>query len=219
MKISIEDGDNVTQNEMKQYSDDQALTAERKKGIKVMDREKAPLRKKGLPGKKPTSENELKGIIENLTQELKKREDELLLAEDKAIRAQAETENFKKRMSRENIEARKYAAASIIEDLLPSLDNLEKAVAHVQGDAPEVAQLRQGVEMVGKQVADVLKKHGLVKIDVVGKPYDPETSEALQMVETTEYEDGIVLEEFFPGFKFKDRVIRPAKVTVAKRPE
>ncbi len=218
MKISIEDGDNVTQNDTTQIGDDQALTAERKKGIKVMDREKAPLKKKGLPRRKPTSETELKGIIENLTQELKKREEELLRAEDKAVRAQAETENFKKRMSRENIEARKYAAASIIEDLLPSLDNLEKAVSHVQGDTPEVVQLRQGVEMVGKQVADVLKKHGLTKIDVVGKPYDPETSEALQMVETAEYEDGIVLEEFFPGFKFKDRVIRPAKVTVAKNP-
>lgn len=176
--------------------------------------------KQKLFGRKKGHGEKFKIIIENLQEELMKREEELQTAKNKALLAVADADNFRKRLAREGDEAKRYAASSISEELLPVLDNLEKAVASAKNneDAAQVDTLRQGVELVIKQLMETLKGYGLKKLKVVGKPFNPETSEAIQMVETDEMEDGYVIDEYIAGYKFKDRVIRPAKVVVAKNP-
>jgi len=170
-------------------------------------KKKVNLKKKDLPRKKKTDVSELKERVANLTEELNKREAELVEAENRALRAVADSENYKKRMSREGEDAKKYAVQQVMEAILPALDNLDKAVA--VAEKTEVGgQLVQGVEMVVQQLKEALSR----------KPFDPETSEALQAVEKDDVDDGVVVEEFSPGYSFKDRIIQHAKVVVAKNP-
>lgn len=178
-------------------------------------KKKVNLKKKDLPRKKKTDVSELKERVANLTEELNKREAELVEAENRALRAVADSENYKKRMSREGEDAKKYAVQQVMEAILPALDNLDKAVA--VAEKTEVGgQLVQGVEMVVQQLKEALSRYGLKRLDVLGKPFDPETSEALQAVEKDDVDDGVVVEEFSPGYSFKDRIIQHAKVVVAK---
>jgi len=178
--------------------------------------ESGELVKKELPKKKQTEAKELKDIINNLTEELKKREEELRAADEMAKRAVAEMENFKKRIAREREEESRYARASLVEALLPVLDNLEKAVEASKEEGSDPNSLREGVEMVRRQLADILARNGLEKVTSLGKDFDPETMEAVHMIESEQHDDGVVTAEFSPGYRFKDRLIRHAKVQVSK---
>lgn len=177
----------------------------------------ARITKKELPRRKKDDETaELRRMVDNLTEELKKRETELVAAEDRAMRAVADAENFKKRLQREREEESRYANASLVEALLPALDNFEQAIAAAKSGEVDVDSLTEGVDMVHRQIMDVLKRRGLDRIEAVGAPFDPETMEAVRLLESGEHEDNEVVEEYIPGYRFKDRVIRHAKVRVAK---
>ncbi len=151
----------------------------------------------------------LKGQVEILSKELAE-------TRDNTMRAIAEAENYKKRLARENEEHEKYAALSIVEQLLPALDNLTKALEIAEKEVGEHSRLSEGVTLIHGQIMNILGKKGLQKIDILGKPFDPILCEALQMIETDEFKEGHVVEEFASGYKFNDRVLRPAKVAVAK---
>lgn len=137
--------------------------------------------------------------------------------EDKFMRLYADTENFKKRMSRESAEREKYYNEGIIRELLPVLDNLERAIAHA-GENGEGGGLVEGIRMVRKQFRDVLAKFGVREVECIGLQFDPATQQAMMQVETADYEEGAVVEEFQKGYYLNDRILRPAMVTVAKKP-
>ncbi len=149
--------------------------------------------------------------------ELEKLRKEAAGLEDKYVRLYAETENFKKRMVRESAEREKYYNEGIIKELLPVLDNLERALGHVGEGSPDNG-LAEGVRMVRKQFMDVLTKFGVTQVECVGLPFDPAKQQAMMQVETEDYEEGTVVEEFQKGYFLNDRILRPAMVTVAKRP-
>lgn len=142
-------------------------------------------------------------------QKLKAERDSLL---DRLARAQAEFDNARKRASREQQEFRDYAVADAIKSLLPAMDSLERAL-HVQSDARE---LRNGVELIYKQLLAALSKLSVNPIAAKGEAFDPRYHEAIEMVETGDVPDHQVLEELQRGYKFKDRLLRPAMVKVAK---
>jgi molecular chaperone GrpE len=144
-------------------------------------------------------------------QKLKAERDSLL---DRLARAQAEFENARRRASKEQQEFRDYAAADAIRPLLPVIDSFERALL-VKSDPGD---FRSGVELIYKQLQDALAKLGVRAIPAKGEPFDPHVHEAIEMVETSDAADHEVIEELQRGYKFKDRLLRPAMVKVAKNP-
>ena len=144
-------------------------------------------------------------------QKLRAERDSLL---DRLARAQAEFENARRRAVKEQQEFRDYAAADAIKSLLPAMDSLERAL-QVKADA---ADLRNGVELIYKQLQDALAKLGVKAIAAKGEQFDPHVHEAIEMVETSDAADHEVIEELQRGYKIKDRLLRPAMVKVAKNP-
>ena len=144
-------------------------------------------------------------------QKLKVERDSLL---DRLARTQAEFENARRRAAKEQQDFRDYAAADAIKALLPVIDSFERAL-QVKSE-PE--DFRNGVELIYKQLQDVLTKLGVRAIPAKGEPFDPRFHEAIEMVETTDAPDHHVLEELQRGYKVKDRLLRPAMVKVAKNP-
>lgn len=144
-------------------------------------------------------------------QKLKKERDSLL---DRLARQQAEFENARRRASKEQQDYREYALADSIKSLLPVVDSLERAL-QVKSDA---AELRSGVDLIYKQLLAALAKLSVNPIVSKGEAFDPRLHEAIEMVETSDAPDHQVLEELQRGYKFKDRLLRPAMVKVAKNP-
>lgn len=146
---------------------------------------------------------------------------EALAAEkDRYVRLYAEFENYKKRTGRETDEFRKYANEKVLKEMLPVLDNLERAIVHVK-EAPEegVGKLLEGVELIRKQFADVLARFEVTPIPARGRPFDPQVHQAVSQQETPDAPDGSVVEELQRGFFYKERVLRPAMVVVARNPK
>ena len=148
-------------------------------------------------------------VTESEIQKLKAERDSLL---DRLARAQAEFENARRRASKEQQEFRDYAVADAIKSLLPVLDSLERAL-QVKSDE---AELRSGVELIYKQLLAALAKLSVHPIVSKGEAFDPRFHEAVEMVETTDAPDHQVVEELQRGYKFKDRLLRPAMVKVAR---
>jgi molecular chaperone GrpE len=131
---------------------------------------------------------------------------------DRLARAQAEFENARRRAAKEQQDYRDFAAADAIKSLLPVIDSFERAL-QVKS---EPGDFRSGVELIYKQLQDALAKLGVRAIPAQGEPFDPHYHEAIEMVETSQAPDHEVLEELQRGYKFKDRLLRPALVKVAK---
>jgi len=131
---------------------------------------------------------------------------------DRLARAQADFDNARKRASREQQEYRDYALTDVVKSLLPVLDSFDRALEH----NAEATEFRSGIELINKQLHDVLTKLGLRPIPAKGEPFDPHLHQAVEMVDTTEVEDHHVLDELQRGYKLKDRLLRPAMVRVAR---
>lgn len=156
--------------------------------------------------------------IEKLRQQLQLKEEEAKNYYDRFLRQVAELDNFKKRTLREKEEAIRYANEHIIKDLLPLLDNLERAVTHAKGGG-NGKPLAAGVEMILKEFFNVLGKHGVVQISAAGDLFDPGKHEAMAQIETDAHAPNTVVEEHHKGYLLHDRLLRPALVTVAKSPD
>ena len=136
----------------------------------------------------------------------------LAAQKDLHLRLAADFENFKRR-SRQEIETRSAAQKdSLIADLLPVIDNLERAVA--SGGSSDSAQFHQGVEMTLKQLQQMLRQHGIESDEIVGKPFDPHRHEALAQGHDPAHADNAVLTILQRGYRQGEKVVRPAKVTV-----
>jgi molecular chaperone GrpE len=149
---------------------------------------------------------------------------------DRLLRTTADLDNYKKRAAREKIESAQYALFSLLQKLLPVLDNFEMALAAAQTahqahpDATNVgndklASLRSGIVMVQQQLKAALTEAGLEEIDAAGQPFDPNFHEAIAHQESTDTPEGHVSQQLRKGYKFKERLLRPATVMVAKKPE
>ncbi|SHE38259.1 molecular chaperone GrpE [Desulfofundulus australicus DSM 11792] len=150
-------------------------------------------------------------------QELERRlAEQTALAQDyfqRLARMQADFENYRRRMNREREEWFKYASQSLVAELLPVVDNFERALAAKEDDP---AQVVAGVEMIYRQLMDVLTREGLSPVPAVNEPFDPARHEAIMQEETDSYPDNTVIEELRRGYYFKDRLLRPALVKVAR---
>lgn len=135
---------------------------------------------------------------------------------DKLLRLAAEFENYKKRMERERSLALKYAEEQVFKELLPSIDNLERAIEQGQ-KAGNAGDLIAGVELTYKGLMSALEKFELLPMKSIGNPFDPNIHEALAMEASDEVDPNRVLREFEKGYMYKDRLLRPAKVVVAKK--
>ena len=136
---------------------------------------------------------------------------------DLAFRAHAELENFRKRVNREREEDARYRAAPLARDLLPVIDNLDRAV-HAAGQAASAEDLIQGVEMVLRQFAETLGRHQVTAIPAAGESFDPNRHEAISQIPTAEHPPMTILQEVERGYLLHDRVLRPSKVIVASAP-
>ena len=135
------------------------------------------------------------------------------------LRTTADFDNFKKRAAREKQEAIKYANESLLEKLVPVLEHLDMALAAAQAAGPEAGQsLQAGVSMICQQFRHVLAEAGLEELDALGKLFDPHVHEAISQQETLDVPEGQVVQQLRKGYKFRDRLLRPASVVVAKQP-
>jgi len=156
--------------------------------------------------------------LDSLRQELAAKELEAKTNYDRFLRQVAELDNFKKRTARERDDAIRFANEAMIKDLLPVVDNLERAVAHAAGGG-NGKPIVEGVEMVLKGLLDVLGKHGVTQISALGQSFDPSKHEAMAQVESESHEPNAVVDELHKGYMLRDRLLRPALVSVAKAPE
>lgn len=153
-------------------------------------------------GSQPQSEDELKKIRDE--------RDNLF---DRLARLQAEFDNYRKRSAKENSEFRDYAVGEAAKLFLPVIDNLTLALRNTAG-SPE--DFRKGVDLIHRQLADALQKLNVQQVPAKGQPFDPRVHEAIEVVESNVVPDHHVLEELQPGYRIKERLLRPAMVRVAK---
>ena len=142
-------------------------------------------------------------------------EAELAAAQDAALRAQADAMNVQRRSEQEIDKARKFALERFCGDLLGVVDNLERAMES-SSDAGGDAALIEGIELTHKGFMDVLTKYGVVPVDPMGEPYDPETAQAMSMVEQPDAEPNTVVAVMQKGYTLNGRLLRPAMVMVSK---
>ena len=133
--------------------------------------------------------------------------------QDRLLRTAAEFDNYRKRMDRERRDLAEYTAGEAIKDLLPIIDNLERALQASALDEP----LRKGVELIHKQMLEILRRRGVTPIEALGADFDPNVHEAVTQEESAQHREGEVMEELQRGYKVGDRLLRPAMVKVATR--
>jgi molecular chaperone GrpE len=136
---------------------------------------------------------------------------------DAALRARADLDNYRKRVAREKEDAIRYANNSLLESLLPILDNFELGLDAAK-NAPEAVGIVQGLQMVRKQLEDFLRDHGVEIVNAEGNRFDPNLHDAVAHEPSSDIKEGTVIRQLRKGFKLKERLIRPASVIVSKGP-
>ncbi|MBJ6725616.1 nucleotide exchange factor GrpE [Geomesophilobacter sediminis] len=154
--------------------------------------------------------------IKELEEALAQKEQEAAANWDKFLRERADLENYRKRASREKEEILKYGNESFIMEILPAVDNLERALAHVEDESPVI----EGVKLTLSMLLGALKKHGVTPIETPpGTPFDPALHQAMTQVVSTEQAPNTVVAEFQKGYLINERLLRPAMVSVAIAPK
>ncbi len=165
----------------------------------------------------PSSEaNAVAADTERANTELTKLATDLDDLRQTLLRRQADFDNYRKRIEKERAEDSKRATARVIEGLIPVLDGFEHALA-AHRDA-EYENYRKGFELIYKQLLDNVTRLGAERLEPLGKMFDPHLHQAMDRAETTDHEDGTILQVFQPGYLFHGRVLRPAMVRVAVHP-
>ncbi len=146
--------------------------------------------------------------------------EEVAALKDQLLRLQADFENLRRRTLREKEEAYRYGHENLVKDLLPTVDNLERAVEHTrQSEGGDVEGLMQGVELVLRELQGVFGRYGVTEIEADGKPFDPEVHEAMAQAPDDERPPNTVVQVFQRGYQLHDHLIRPARVVVSKPSE
>ena len=162
-------------------------------------------------------ENDLAKLdpVKILEKDLLDVKNELTEQKDKFARLQAETDNFRKRLSREKEEFSQYANERLFKELLPIFDNFERALGDPSND---IKNLKEGLEMILKQFSSFLEKEKIEPIEAIGKKFDPMIHEVLTSEESSEHEENTIISQFVKGYTINNRVIRPSQVVISKKP-
>lgn len=161
--------------------------------------------------KKEDVPEELKGQIEEKDEQIKSLQEKLLYL-------QADFENFKKLKAKEKMDTLKFANEEIIKEFLPVVDNLEMALKHAES-TEDYKSIHEGVRITLNQFMKVLEKFGIVSVEAVGQKFDPNFHEAFYQEERDDVEPDTVVSELQKGYLLNDRLVRPSRVTVSKKPE
>ncbi|USD20834.1 nucleotide exchange factor GrpE [Microbulbifer variabilis] len=153
-----------------------------------------------------------------LHDEIIKLQEQLVVQKDLALRAQAEEQNARRRAQQDVDRARKFAVEKLLQDLLPVVDNLERALATIDSADESNKALVEGIELTHKSFVDTLTKNSVEVVDPAGEPFDPELHQAMTQVPNGEVEPNTVLEVFQKGYRLNGRLVRPAMVVVSKAP-
>jgi len=135
--------------------------------------------------------------------------------EDRYLRVNAEFENYKKRMLRESSDRFKFFNLDLIKELLPSLDNIDRAISHAKSDNTDLESIIVGLEMVDKMTHEVFEKFGVTRVKTVGEEFDPNIHQAVGVDDSASVPDNQVVEECLGGYTLHGRIIRPAMVRVS----
>ena len=167
--------------------------------------------------KEPVEEEEVKELtpLEQLQEDVRLKDEELLKQKDTFLREKAELENFKKRLTKEKEDFVQFANERLLKELVQIEDNMERAIS-----APNATleSLKEGVEMIQKQFAIFLKNQKVESIEAMEKPFDPNLHEVLNQQESDEYEENTVIQEYSKGYTLNGRLLRSAKVVISKKP-
>jgi molecular chaperone GrpE len=164
----------------------------------------------------PHAEPAPKGEIAPLEDRIAELEALAAEAKDRYLRLAADFDNYKRRSRQEQLETIQHASAELISRLLPGLDDLHKALDHKPDDVDEAWV--KGVELSVRKLEEAFRAHGLEAIEAVGKPFDPQFHEAIGHEESAEHPEGTIVQVLRPGYRIRDRVVRPALVKVARPP-
>ena len=151
-------------------------------------------------------------------EQIERLEEELAIAKDAVLRAQADSQNVTRRAEQDVEKARKFALERFCGELLPVVDNLERALEAAVGDDDIVKPIAEGVELTLKSFHDALKKFHIAVVDPAGEPFDPQLHQAMSMVENGEVEPNTVIAVMQKGYTLNGRLVRPAMVMVSKSP-
>ena len=171
---------------------------------------------RGALASEQASHQQAREQVESLQGSVKTLEEEKEEINNRFLRSVADLENYRRRTEREKEELRKYGIEKAVADLVPAVDNMERALAHAK-DQGESSSLVEGIGMVYRQILSALKKYGVQPFDSKGQPFDPQRHEAIQQVESAEHDTGTIVEEYQKGYFIHDRLLRPALVVVAIR--
>ena len=178
------------------------------------------------PQDDPAVAEELKGVPEELLDtgddELTKLREELEAAKQEVLYAKAETQNVRRRLEKDIADTRAYAATGFARDILSVSDNLARALEVIPADLREddkAKGLVAGIEATGREIEKVFAAHGITRIAAVGLPLDPNQHQAMIEVPSADAEPGTIVQELQAGYMIKDRLLRPAMVAVAKKPD
>lgn len=145
-------------------------------------------------------------------------EEELKECKDKNLRQLAEMENMRKRLQKEKLEMTRFSIENLITEFLIPMDNLENALKFTGQMSEETRQWAMGFQMILTQFKDILSGHGVVAFDSEGTQFDPHKHQAIEIEETDDQPEGLILKEFVRGYRSGERTIRPARVKIAKKP-
>lgn len=178
------------------------------------------------PQEDPAVAEELKGVPEDLieqeTDELAKLREELEAAKQETLYAKAETQNVRRRLEKDIADTRAYAATGFARDILSVSDNLARALDSISAELREDEKLKglvAGIEATGREIDKVFAAHGISRIAAKGLPLDPNQHQAMIEMPTADAEPGTIVQELQAGYMIKDRLLRPAMVAVAKKPD
>jgi len=169
--------------------------------------------------KETEEEIQNKPIIEEEIDETEKLKKQIKEEQEKYLRSLADMENTRKRMQKEKHDTTRFAVENVIGEFLAPLDNFENALSFIHQASEETQNWAKGFEMILTQFKDILSSHKVTPFFSEGQTFDPHLHEVLELEETEKYEDRRIIQEFVKGYKCGDRILRPARVKVAKTPK
>jgi molecular chaperone GrpE len=175
------------------------------KGIELMPDQEVKTEPEGRPD----------SIIDKLQGQIADKDQELSELKDRYLRSLAESENARKRIRQQSDEMVRLQRENLLRELLPVVDNLERAVEAARGGG-NGKPIVDGVEMVLRSMLDFLKTHGVTQLASIGQPFDPQRHEAVDQIESSDHPPNTVVNEFHRGYQIGDRLLRPARVAVTK---
>ncbi|WP_338466083.1 nucleotide exchange factor GrpE [Novosphingobium sp. ZN18A2] len=183
--------------------------------------EEAEAELKGVPEELIGGEED-EAALDSIDQTLGKLNDELAEAKQEVLYARAETQNVRRRLEKDIADARSYAATGFARDILSVSDNLARALESISAEVREDERLKNfiaGIEATQREIDKVFGQHGISRIAAKGLPLDPHQHQAMMEQPSSEHEPGTVVQELQAGYMIKDRLLRPAMVVVAKKPD